>query len=74
MSAAAEWTLIATALRLAADEIDGVISVGDVAECAAYVPGERGRMEAIEARDSAQEDPAAWLRARADAILVEADA
>lgn len=38
-----------------------VIADGDVADCAAYVPGEVGRGSAISGRDSLLEDPAGWL-------------
>ena len=66
---AAEARLIAVALRLAADEIEGAIIGGDIAECAAPAPGERGRTSAVDSRDALYEDPAGWLRKRADAVL-----
>jgi len=56
----------AVALEEAADEADGVIAAGDIAEVAAYCPGESGRNAAIAARDSLYEDgPGDFLRARA---------
>lgn len=48
-------------LEAAADEAEGVISSGDVAECAAYLGGS-GREEAISNRDALYEGPASWLR------------
>jgi hypothetical protein len=63
-----EVGLIAAALRMAADKIEGAIAAGDIAECAAPVEGESGRYEAVQSRDLAQEDPAEWLRCEADAI------
>jgi hypothetical protein len=64
--------LLASALRMAALELEATIASGDVAECAAHVPGESGRTAAIDARDEAYEDPAGWLRKRADELENEA--
>jgi len=59
--------LMALALEGAADEADGVIAAGDIAEVAAPVEGEYGRSEAVAARDSLYEDgPGDFLRARAE--------
>ena len=59
--------LMAQALEEAADEADGVIAAGDIAEVAAPVEGESGRSEAVAARDSLYEDgPGDFLRARAE--------
>jgi len=58
--------LMALALEEAADEADGMIAAGDIAEVAAPVEGEYGRSEAVAARDSLYEDgPGDFLRARA---------
>lgn len=65
---AGEDLLIAAALRVAADLIDGVIAGGDIAECAAPVEGEQGREACIESRDALYEDPAGWLRNQADEL------
>ena len=48
-----------------AGDMEGVIACGDVAEVAAFCPGETGRSEAVAARDSLYEEPADWLRVRA---------
>lgn len=61
-------TVLAAALRLAADEAAGVIAAGDIAEVAAPVEGESGRGSAVANRDELYEDPAGWLRSRADEI------
>lgn len=61
-------SLVSAALRMSADEVEGTITAGDVAEVAAPVPGEQGRAAAVEARDEVYNDPAGWLRDRADAI------
>lgn len=45
-----------------ADDMEGCIAAGDVAECAGAVPGEVGRAAAIENRDRLYEDPASWVR------------
>lgn len=63
--------LIASALRMAALELEATIAAGDFAECAAPVEGEVGRAAAVEARDEAYNDPAGWLRKRADEIEAE---
>lgn len=57
----------AEALEEAADEAEAIITAGDIAECAAHVPGERGRQSAVDARDQLYNDPEDWLRARAAA-------
>ena len=62
----------AEALEAAADEADGIIAAGDIAECAAPVEGECGRYEAVAARDSLYEEgPGDYLRARAEAVRGE---
>lgn len=45
-----------------AQEMECVISTGDVAESAAHVFGETGRAGAVNARDSLYEEPQEWLR------------
>lgn len=40
---------------------DAVDEAGDIAECAAPVPGEVGRGDCIEARDDLHESPAHWI-------------
>lgn len=62
----------AETLREAAEDMAAVIHNGDVAECAAFVPGESGRSAAVEARDSIYEEPAEWLAKYADQIESEA--
>ena len=42
-------------------QADNVIKAGDVAECAAPVPGEHGRADCVEARDALREAPAHWI-------------
>lgn len=64
--------LLASALRMAALELEATIASGDIAECAAPVEGEQGRWQAVASRDEAYEDPAGWLRKRADEIEAEA--
>lgn len=64
---------VTKSLRDAADEIDAVIADGDVAAAAAHVPGEVGRASAILYRVSLYEDPADWLRARADSLDSQSD-
>lgn len=66
--AAHDRAVEAEALREAAEVAEDVINSGDIAECAAYVPGETGRNEAVSGRDSLYEEPVEWLRARADQI------
>lgn len=63
----AEWQAEdeARALREAADEMEAVIADGDVAEVAAFVPGEVGRGAAVARRDALYEEPHTWLRDRA---------
>lgn len=56
------------AVELAADAMEDVIASGDVAEVAAFVPGEVGRARAVERRDFLYEDPVDWLRAYAGAL------
>ncbi len=63
--------LLASALRMAALELEAAIASGDIAECAAPVEGEQGRWQAVESRDEAYEDPAGWLRKRADELELE---
>jgi len=63
--------LVAAALRTAALEMEATIAAGDIAEVAAPVEGESGRSEAVAARDEVYEDPAGWLRKRADEIEAE---
>lgn len=63
--------LLASSLRMAACELESTIAAGDVAECAGHVPGEVGRASAVDARDEIHEDPAGWLRKRADEIEAE---
>ena len=65
--------LLASALRMAALELEFAIASGDIAECAAPVEGEQGRWQAVASRDEAYEDPAGWLRKRADEIESEDD-
>lgn len=48
-----------------AHEMECTISAGDVAESAAYVPGETGRASAVDARDSLYEEPHEWVRSYA---------
>ena len=48
-----------------AHEMECTISAGDVAESAAYVPGETGRAGAVDARDSLYEMPHEWVRSYA---------
>jgi hypothetical protein len=60
--------LLASALRMAALELEAMIAAGDVADVAAPVEGESGRAAAVEARDEIYNDPAGWLRERADMI------
>lgn len=45
-----------------AHEMECTISAGDVAESAAYAPGETGRASAVDARDSLYEVPYEWVR------------
>ena len=45
-----------------ANEMQDVIRMGDVAESAAYVPGETGRGAAIDRRDALHEEPHEWLK------------
>lgn len=42
-------------------QADYVIEAGDIAECAASVPGEVGRAECVEARDCLHDAPAHWI-------------
>lgn len=44
-----------------AHKMECVISAGDVAESAAYAPGETGRAGVVSARDSLYESPQEWL-------------
>ena len=48
-----------------AHEMECIISTGDVAESSAYVDGETGRAEAVDARDSLYEEPHEWMRSYA---------
>lgn len=69
--------LWAAAILAAADEMEGVIHDGDVAEVAAHVPGEVGRSAAVARRDALYEEPHVWLReyaVRADAAPAPTEA
>ena len=63
--------LMAEALEDEACRMDVVISNGDAAEQAAPAPGETGRGGAVTARDALYENPAQYLRERADAYRTE---
>ena len=63
--------LMAEALEDEACRMDVVISNGDAAEQAAPAPGETGRGGAVTARDALYENPAQYLRKRADAYRTE---
>ena len=63
--------LMAEALEEEAYRMDVVISNGDAAEQAAPAPGETGRGGAVTARDALYENPAQYLRERADAYRTE---
>ena len=63
--------LMAEALEDEACRMDVVISNGDAAEQAAPAPGETGRGGAVTARDALYENPAQYLRDRADAYRTE---
>lgn len=63
--------LMAEALEEEAYRMDVVISNGDAAEQAAPAPGETGRGGAVTARDALYENPAQYLRDRADAYRTE---
>ena len=63
--------LMAEALEDEACRMDVVISNGDAAEQAALAPGETGRGGAVTARDALYENPAQYLRDRADAYRTE---
>lgn len=69
-----EAAVKAEALREVVEEMNVIVSNGDVAECAAYVPGEVGRSKAIEARDELMdfECMTNWVHARADRIEKDA--
>lgn len=56
-----------------AHEMECTISTGDVAESAAYAPGETGRAGAINARDSIYEEPHEWVRSYANLLGEERD-
>ena len=51
-----------------ANEMECVISTGDVAESSAYVDGETGRAGAVNARDSLYEMPYEWVRGYAKSL------
>lgn len=55
----------AQVLEQAADDMAGVIALGDAAESTAVPAGTKGVGSAIGARDALYEDPVAWLRDRA---------
>lgn len=63
--------LMAEALEDEACRMDVVISNGDAAEQSAPAPGETGRGGAMTARDALYENPAQYLRERADAYRTE---
>lgn len=48
-----------------ADLIDDTQNGHDIAECAAYTPGETGRQACIDAWEELIEEPAEWLRKKA---------
>lgn len=48
-----------------ADLIDDTQNGHDIAECAAYTPGETGRQNVIDAWEELIEEPADWLRKKA---------
>lgn len=56
----------AESLRGAAEMIEDMRNSAQVAEVAAYVPGEVGRQNVIDSFDAAMEEPGDWLRSLAD--------
>ena len=56
----------AEALRSAAEMIEDMRNSAQIAEVAAYVPGEVGRQNVIDNFDAAMDEPGDWLRSLAD--------
>lgn len=56
------------ALREVVDELAERQRCYDIAESAAFVPGETGRQDVLDSFEAILEDPESWLRARAERI------
>ena len=57
----------AEALRSAAEMIEDMRNGAEIAEVAAYVPGEVGRQNVIDSFEAVMDEPGDWLRSLADA-------